>query len=110
MTDGLGKTELQSTVRDLVRTPFSLELDGGLKGGKDRLFNVLKCVEKFILAKTIDTETAAVVAECFLDWSKNNKIDIATNLIIINSDHASTLRGSKNGAVKKISEHAPNVT
>ena len=29
---------------------------------------------------------------------------------MINSDQASTLRGSKNGAVKKISEHAPNVT
>ena len=69
-----------------------------------------KCVEKFILAKTIDTETAAVVAECFLDWSKNNNIDIATNLIMINSDHASTLRGPKTGAVKKISEHAPNIT
>ena len=37
MTDGLGKTELQSTVRDLVRTPFSLELDGGENGGKHRL-------------------------------------------------------------------------
>ena len=61
-----------------------------------------KCVEKFILAKTIDNETAAVVADCFLDWSRINKIDIATHLIMINSDHASTLRGSKNGAVLKI--------
>ena len=75
MKDVIGKTELQSTVRDLVRTPFSLELDGGLKGGKHRLNFLVryyceetgKCVEKFILAKTIDTETAAVVAECFLD-------------------------------------------
>ena len=29
---------------------------------------------------------------------------------MINSDHGSTLRGSKNGDVVKISEHAPNVT
>ena len=34
LKEGLGKTELEATNQDLTNSPFSLELDGGLKGGK----------------------------------------------------------------------------
>ena len=117
MKEGLGKTEVRITVKDLLDTPFSLQMDGGLKGGKHRLNFIVryysmdtgKCVEKFIIAKTTIHETAAVVANCFLDWCEVNKVNIQENLIMINSDHAATLRGSRIGAVTKISEIAPNV-
>ena len=72
MKEGLGKTEVRITVKDLLEAPFSLQMDGGLKGGKHRLNFIVryysmdtgKCVEKFIIAKTKIHETAAVVANC----------------------------------------------
>ena len=114
---GIGDTEINITVKDLLEAPFSLQMDGGLKEGKHRVNFIVryyceetkKCVEKFILTKTTVHETGAVVANCFLDWCKTNKVNLGENLIMINSDHAATLRGSKIGAVTKISEKAPNV-
>ena len=114
---GLGKTEIDSTLKDLTSSPFSLQMDGGLKGGKHRenflvrYFDekVGQVVDKFILSKTCNTENAKVVADFFLSWCKKEKVDIKHNLIMVNTDHASTLRGHTTGAVARISELAPNV-
>ena len=89
-----------------------------MEGGKHHInFIVLyysedigKCVEKFILAKTTVNETALIVANCFLDWCKENKVKIEEKLIMVNSDHAATMRGSKTSAVTRISDKAPSVS
>ena len=117
LTNGLAKTELDSTKSDLNATPFSMQLDGGTKGRKHRENflvryydeNLEKVVDKFILTKTIAKENSKVVADTFIDWSEKENIDIAKNLIMVNSDHAATLRGIKTGAVVRISEKAPNL-
>ena len=67
-------------------------------------------MEKFIIAKTTVKETALIVANCFLEWCEKYKVNVEENLIMINSDHAATLRGSKTGAVTRISDKAPNVS
>ena len=118
LRNGLGKTEEDSTCKDLKNLPFSLELDGGLKGGKHRVSylvhyfdeNVEKVVIKVIITKTLNNENAKAVADTFLQWSEKNSIDIGQNMIMINSDHASVLRGVKTGATVRISEFAPNIS
>ena len=118
MKEGVGKTEIDLTVKDLVNTPFSLQMDGGMKGGKHRINFIVryyseelgKSVEKFIIAKTTVKETALIVANCFLDWCEKYKVNVEENLTMINSDHAATLRGSKTGALTRISDKAPNVS
>ena len=63
---GIGKTELDATCEDLKRTPFSLEMDGGLKGGKHRVSFLVhyydetegKVVIKVIITKTLNNENA----------------------------------------------------
>ena len=117
MKYGIGKTEIELTVRDIQKTPFSLSMDGGMKGGKHRINFIVryyceessKCVEKVILSKTTVKETASLVASLFLEWCKEHKVNIKKFLIMINSDHAAVLRGSKTGAVVRIGEKAPNV-
>lgn len=117
MKFGLGKSEIDTTVKDLQKTPFSLSMDGGMKGGKHRINYIVryfceesgKCVEKVILSRTTVNETASLVASLFLDWCTEFNLDIKKQLIMINSDHAAVLRGSKTGAVVRIGEKAPNV-
>merc|ERR1712106_1256251 len=78
LTNGLAKTELDSTKSDLNATPFSMQLDGGTKGRKHRENflvryydeNLEKVVDKFILTKTIAKENSKVVADTFIDWSE----------------------------------------
>jgi hypothetical protein len=41
MKFGLGKSEIDTTVKDLQKTPFSLSMDGGMKGGKHRINYIL---------------------------------------------------------------------
>jgi hypothetical protein len=36
LISGLGKTELNQTMKELTENPFSIQLDGGLKGGTHR--------------------------------------------------------------------------
>ena len=117
ITEGLGRTELESTVKDISKNPFSLQLDGGLKGGKHcenflvRYYDekTEKCVDKFTMAKSVNVENSSVIADIFLGWSKENKINLKEDLVMMNTDHASTLRGSKTGAMTKIAEKAPNI-
>ena len=114
---GLGKTELDQTMEDMKNTPFSIQLDGGLKGGKHREQFLTRyfdqeqeqVVDKFILARTLNSENATLVADTFLDWSNENKVPVGEMMIMMNSDHASTLRGSKSGAITRISKKAPNI-
>ena len=117
MIAGLGQTELNQTMKEMTENPFSIQLDGGLKGGKHREGFLARyyhpeyeqVVDRFILAKTLNVENATLVADTFLDWASENKIPISSNCIMANSDHASTLRGCKTGAIKRISEKAPNI-
>ena len=114
---GLGRTEISKTVKEIQQTPFSLSMDGGMKGGKHRINFIVryyceesgKCAERIIMCKTTVNENAILVASLFLDWCKDKKVDIFKNLIMINSDHASVLRGCNTGAVVRIGEKAPNV-
>ena len=114
---GLGKTELDQTVEDMNKTPFSIQLDGGLKGGRHREQFLTRyfdqeqeqVVDKFILAKTLNNENATLIANTFLDWSNENKVPVGEKMIMMNSDHASTLRGSQSGAIIRISRKAPNI-
>jgi hypothetical protein len=114
---GVGKTEQEATCEDLKRNPFSLEMDGGLKGGTHRVSYLVhyydeheeKVVIKVIITKTLNNENAKSVADTFIEWSEKNSIDIKHQLIMVNSDHASVLRGVKTGATVRISESAPNV-
>ena len=96
ITEGLGRTELESTVKDISKNPFSLQL----KGGKHRE-NFLgryydekteKCVDKFTMAKSVNVENSSVIADIFLGWSKENKINLKEDLVMMNTDHASTLK------------------
>ena len=117
MIAGLAKTELNQTMKEMTENPFSIQLDGGLKGGRHREAFLSRyyhpeyeqVVDRFILAKTLNVENATLVANTFLDWASENKIPISSNCIMANSDHASTLRGKKTGALKRIGEKAPNI-
>ena len=117
LTNGLGKTEQEETIEDLNKLPFSLQMDGGMKGGSHRIDYLVRyynektsqVVDKVIIAKTVNDENAKVVADVFLDYCSTNSINLEENLISINSDHASTLRGQKTGAIVRIAEKAGKV-
>ena len=68
-----------------------------------------QAVDKVIIAKTVNIENAKTVSDIFLDYCSSRKINLETNLIMINSDHASTLRGYETGAVVRIAKKAPNI-
>ena len=90
----------------MTENPFSIQLDGGLEGGKHREGFLSRyyhpeyeqVVDHFILAKTLNVENATLVANTFLDRASEDKIPIFSNCILANSDHAPTLRGKKTGA------------
>ena len=117
LTHGVGKTEQDQTIIDLSTNPFSLQLDGGMKGGRHRVnylvryFDDKKCqvVDKVIIAKTLNIENARAVADIFLDYCSSNSVDLENNLVMVNSDHASTLRGHETGAVVRIAKKSPNI-
>ena len=117
LTHGLGKTELDHTNNDLNSKLFSLQLDGGMKGGCHKLNYMVRyfddktsqAVDKVIIAKTVNIENAKTVADIFLDYCSSHKINLETNLIMINSDHTSTLRGHETGAVVRIAKKAPKI-
>ena len=67
-----------------------------------------KVIEMFFGAETLNVETATSVAELFVKCLRERNIDIS-NLVNINTDSCSVLRGKKTGALKQISEFSPSI-
>ena len=114
---GLAKTELDQTLEDIRNTEFSAVLDAGTKGNQKRTEFVVrywsktekKVVEKFLKASTSNKETSAIVAKIFLDMMEKYQVPLK-NLVNINCDSCSILRGKKSGAIKKIAAQAPQIS
>ena len=56
LKEGIGNTEIDLTVKDLVDTPFSLQMDVGMKGGKHRINFIVRYYSEDI-GKTTVNET-----------------------------------------------------
>ena len=67
-----------------------------------------KIIEKFLKASTSNKETSAIVAKIFLDTLEKCQVPLQ-NLVNINCDSCSILRGKRSGAIKKIAVHAPHI-
>ena len=92
-------------------------LDAGTKGNQKRTEFIVrywsktekKIVEKFLKASTSNKETSLIVAKIFLDMMEQYQVPLK-NLVNINCDSCSILRGKKSGAIKKIAAQAPQIS
>ena len=92
-------------------------MDGGVKGNKKRIeifvkywsSSLQRVVESFLHAEMLNFENANNVTKMFLEIMRDKNLDLS-KLVNIHTDSCSILRGRKHGAIKQISEVAPNVS
>ena len=99
--------------------PFSLSLDTGVKGRRKRTEVSVRyysdekgferVVERLIFTIRSSHETASHVADSLLKRFMEAKVDIATNLVSLQMDSCSVMRGKKTGLLKRISNVATSV-
>ena len=116
---GLSKTEALKTFADISSVPFSLSLDTGVKGRRKRTEVIVRyysdekgferVVERLIFTIRSSHETTSQVADSLLKRFMEAKVDIATNLVSLQTDSCSVMRGKKTGLLKRISNVATSV-
>ena len=113
---GLSRTEKRKLDQELNSVSFSASLDAGSKGNKKRMEIFVKywsekrhkVVEMFFGAVTLNVENAISVTESFLGALRSRNIKVS-NLVNLHTDSCSVLRGKVSGAIKRISEFAPQI-
>ena len=115
---GLAKTEADKVFSDISSVPFSLSLDTGIKGKKKRTEVIVRyycddegfqrVVEKLLFIIKSSHETSSHLAESLFVRFESEQVDLA-NLVSVNTDSCSVMRGKKSGLIKRLSKEAPSV-
>ena len=115
---GLAKTEADKVFSDISSVPFSLSLDTGIKGKKKRTEVIVRyycddegfqrVVEKLLFIIKSSHETSSHLAESLFARFESEQVDLA-NLVSVNTDSCSVMRGKKSGLIKRLSKEAPSV-
>ena len=116
---GLAKTAAEKLFAELRSSPFSLSFDAGTKGKYKRTEVIVRLwseengqervIERSLFVISSNHETAASVSGSLISRFEEIKVSLSNNLIMAHTDSSSVMRGKRAGALKLISNVAPQV-
>ena len=114
---GLAKTTADKLFAQLRSSPFSLSFDAGTKGKQKRTEVIVRfwseemcrVVERSLFVISSNHETSALVSASLMSRFEELKVSLSDNLIMAHTDSSSVMRGKRAGALKLISNVAPQV-